>query len=281
MKANQADFSVAALCRVLGVSPSGYYAWLCREPSKRALENAALTVRIEAIHKHSRGTYGALRIHAELVDDNTVVGRNRVARLMRSAGIEGVSRRRKRRTTVRSDEAKAATDLVEREFSAAGPDKIWVADITYVPTMAGFIFLAVVVDVWSRRVVGWSLADHLRTSLVLAALDMAIVQRCPDGVVHHSDKGCQYTSIAFGRRCREFGVRPSTGSTGDCFDNAMAESFFATLECELIDRRHFRSKAEAKMAVFDFIEGWYNPHRRHSALDYKSPVTYERDRSAA
>ena len=164
---------------------------------------------------------------------------------------------------------------MERDFSATGPDRLWVADLTYVHTWEGFLYLAVVVDAWSRRVVGWSMATHLRTELVLDALDMAIKQRRPENVIHHSDQGCQYTSLAFGDRCREAGVRPSMGSVGDCYDNALCESFFATLECELLDRHRFRTQAEAKLAIFKFIEGWYNPHRRHSALDQKSPIKYE------
>ncbi len=159
---------------------------------------------------------------------------------------------------------------------APGPNRLWVADITYIPTWAGFLYLAVVLDAFSRRIVGWAMATHLRTELVLEALNMALAQRRPAGVIHHSDQGTQYTSIAFGIRCREAGARPSMGSVGDCFDNAMCESFFATLECELLDRRRFHTQAEARMAVFEFIEGWYNPHRRHSALDYLSPINYER-----
>ncbi len=172
--------------------------------------------------------------------------------------------------------ARPAPDLVERQFEAAGPDRLWVADITYVPTWAGFLYLAVVLDAWSRRVIGWAMETHLRTELVLAALDMALAQRRPADVIHHSDQGCQYTSVAFGKRCREAGVRPSMGSVGDAYDNALCESFFATLECERLDRRRFRTQAEARLAVFDFIEGWYNPRRRHSALDYLSPMVYER-----
>ena len=270
MRANQASYPVAALCRVLGVSSSGYYAWLERPPSKRAQVNAALKVRIEKIHERSRGTYGSPRIHAELAAEGERVGRNRVARLMREAGLEGASRRRGPRTTRRDRDARPAPDLVERDFVAAGPDRLWVADVTYIPTWAGFLYLAVVMDAWRRRVVGWSMATHLRTELVLEALNMALWQRRPEAVVHHSDQGTQYTSIAFGLRCKEVGVRPSMGSAGDCFDNALCESFFATLECELLDRRRFRTQAEAKMAIFEFIEGWYNPHRRHSALDYES-----------
>jgi putative transposase len=195
---------------------------------------------------------------------------------MRSAGLAGVSRRRWPCTTRRAEKARPAPDLVERDFSADGPNRLWVADITYIPTWAGFLYLAVVLDVFSRRVVGWAMANHLRTSLVLDALEMAIGQRRPGDVIHHSDQGSQYTSIAFGNRCHEAGVRPSMGSVGDAYDNALCESFFATLECELIDRRRFRSQAEARIAVFTFIEGWYNPRRRHSALDYLSPVDYER-----
>jgi hypothetical protein len=165
---------------------------------------------------------------------------------------------------------------VDRNFTATGPDQLWVADITYVPTWAGFLYLAIVLDVWSRRVVGWAMETHLRTELVLKALDMAAWRRKPDGVIHHSDQGTQYTSVAFGRRCEEMGVRPSLGSVGDAYDNAMAESFFASLECELIDRRSFRSHAEGRRAVFHYIEGWYNPRRRHSALGYESPMSFER-----
>jgi putative transposase len=194
---------------------------------------------------------------------------------MRAAGLPGVSRRPSVHTTQRAEESRPAPDLVNRDFTATGPDQLWVADITYIKTWVGFLYLAVVLDAWSRRVVGWSMALHLRTELVLEALDMALWQRRPKAVIHHSDQGCQYTSIAFGQRCRQAGVRPSMGSRGDCYDNAMCESFFATLECELLDRRSFRTQAEARMAIFDFIEGWYNPHRRHSALGYLSPALFE------
>lgn len=282
MKANQAEYPVTVMCEVLGVSRSGYYAWLGRPPSKRAIANEELTERIRAIHEDSRETYGAPRIYAELRDEGERVGKNRIARLMNEAGIEGVSRRRRRGTTKRNEDARPAPDLVERDFGApTGPDQLWVADITYIPTWAGFLYLAVVVDAWSRRVVGWAMANHLRTGLVLDALNMALWQRRPEAVIHHSDQGTQYTSIAFGLRCKEAGVRPSMGSVGDCYDNAMCESFFATLECELLDRRPFRTQAEAKMAVFGFIEGFYNPRRRHSALGQMSPVKFEKKHAAA
>jgi len=276
--ANQALHRTATLCRVLGVSPSGYYAWRQRRPSQRAQTDAVLLERIRAIHARSRGTYGVPRVHAELAAESTQVGRKRVARLMRTAGLMGLSRRKGCWTTLRDREARPAPDLVARDFTAAGPDRLWVADITYIPTWAGFLYLAVVLDAWSRRVVGWAMANHLRTELVLEALDMAIWQRRPAEVIHHSDQGCQYTAIAFGLRCREAGVRPSMGSVGDAYDNALAESFFATLECELLDRRRFRTQVEARMAVFEYLEGWYNPHRRHSALRYLSPVAYEQRR---
>jgi putative transposase len=264
------------MCRVLAVSASGYYAWRKRPPSIRARADAELTSRITAIHQYSRGTYGTPRIHEELLAASIRVGRKRVARLMKAAGLCGVSRRKWVATTVREPGARPAPDLVERNFIAAAPNRLWVADITYIPTWAGFLYLAVVLDTFSRRIVGWAMETHLRTELVLQALNLALGQRRPAAVIHHSDQGSQYTSIAFGQRCREAGVRPSMGSVGDCFDNAMCESFFATLECELLDRCRFKTQIEARMAVFEFIEGWYNPHRRHSALDYLSPINYER-----
>jgi len=275
MRANQADFPIATMARVLAVSKAGYYAWLVRKPSARAEADAALLRRVRTIHAVSRGTYGAPRIHAELKADNEAVSRKRVARLMRQAALAGVSRRRGPVTTRRDQEARPAPDLVDRDFPAEAPNQLWVADITYVPTLAGFLYLAVVLDAWSRRIVGWSMANHLRTELVLDAFEMALGQRRPADVVHHSDQGSQYTSLAFGGRCREAGVRPSMGSVGDAYDNAMCESFFATLECELLARRRFPSQSEARMAVFSYIEGWYNPGRRHSALGYLSPIAYE------
>jgi putative transposase len=264
------------MCRVLGVSPSSYYAWRGREPSARARQDAVLTERIRAIHKRSRGTYGVPRVHVELAEEGFGVSRKRVARLMRTAGLRGVSRRKGTQTTQPDRDARPAPDLVDRDFSASAPDQLWVADITYIPTWAGFLYLAVVLDAFSRRVVGWAMAAHLRTQLVLDALDMAISQRRPHGVVHHSDQGTQYTSLAFGTRCREAGVRPSMGSVGDCYDNALCESFFATLECELLQRHRFRTHAEARMEIFWFIEAWYNPTRRHSGIDFLSPLNYER-----
>lgn len=273
----KANHPVATMCRVLEVSPSGYWAWSKRPPSVRACADVQLTTTIRDIHARSRGTYGVPRVHAELRDTGTRCSRKRVARLMRAAGLEGVHRRRSVHTTVRDHDAAPAPDLVERLFSATCPDVLWVADITYVPTWQGFLYVAVVLDAFSRRVVGWSMAGHLRTELILDALDMAIARRRPgEGLIHHSDRGTQYTSIAFGRRCREAGIALSMGSTGDCFDNAMAESFFASLETELIDRSSWRTRTDARLAVFDYIEAFYNPHRRHSALGYLSPAEFER-----
>ena len=241
-----------------------------REKSDRAIES-----QIEEIHRWSQGTYGVPRMHAELAARGTCVGRKRVARLMRRRRLRGVTRRKGTFTTVRDREARPAPDLVLRNFAAVGPNRLWLADITYIPTWAGFLYLAVVLDAWSRRVVGWAMATHLRSELVLEAFNMAVAQRRPTNVIHHSDQGCQYTSLAFGRRCELMGVRPSMGSVGDAYDNALCESFFATLECELIDRERFPTPVKARLAVFDFIEGWYNPRRRHSALGYLSPIAFE------
>lgn len=273
----KANHHVRTMCRVLGVSSSGYWAWSKRPPSARSRADATLIDDIRRIHGRSRGTYGVPRVHAELRSDGVACGRKRVARLMRLAGLEGVHRRRTTRTTVRDRTAAPAPDLVERSFVASAPDRLWVADITYLPTWSGFLYLAVVVDAFSRAVVGWSMASHLRTALILDALGMAIARRRPaEGLVHHSDRGTQYTSLAFGRRCREVGISLSMGSTGDAYDNAMAESFFASLETELIDRSSWPTRAEARLAVFDYIEAFYNPHRRHSALGYLSPAAFER-----
>ena len=276
MSEHRAEHRVTTMCRLLGVSPSGYYAWEAREPSARSQSNEQLLGRIRAHHLNSDGNYGRIRILKDLQAEGLLVGHNRVARLMRKAGLVGVSRRKGCWTTRRDRDARPAPDLVERAFVAQAPNKLWVADITYIPTWAGFLYLAVVLDVFSRRIVGWAMANHLRTELILEALNMALERRRPTDVIHHSDQGCQYTSIAFGSRCKEAGVRPSMGSVGDCFDNAMAESFFATLECELLAKHKFHTQAQAVPVVFQFIEGWYNTRRRHSAIDCLSPIEFER-----
>jgi len=234
-----------------------------------------LTEEIQEIHDRSRGTYGAPRVHAALQAGGIRVGKKRVARLMKAAGLQGVSRRKRPSTTIRGEGARQAPDLVERDFSASGPDRLWVADITYVPTDRGYLYLSVVLDAFSRRAQSWTMADHLRTELVLDALDMAAQQRSPEETIHHSDQGSQYAAIAFGERCKAEGVRPSMGSVGDCYDNALCESFFATLECELIERETFADRSEARHSIFRFIEGFYNPDRLHSTIGYLSPVDYE------
>ena len=283
MKENRATFPLAAMCRVLGLSPSGYYDWLTRPPSDRARRDIELQGKILLIWGGSGETYGCPRIHAELRAAGERVSRKRVARLMRDLGIQGVTRRRFKTMTTRKDaKARPAPDLVNRNFSADGPDQLWVADITHVPTWAGWLYLAVVLDAWSRRIVGWAMAPHMRAELVEGALAMAISNRNPKGrVVHHSDRGSQYTSLAFGKRCREAGIVQSMGSVGDAYDNAMCESFFATLECELLDRSRFPTPADARRQVFGFIEGFYNTRRIHSALGYKSPANFERLNHAA
>jgi putative transposase len=275
--ANQADLPVRTMCRALGVSTSGFYAWRDRKPSPRAMANAVMTERIRQIHKDSYDSYGMPRVREELQEQGEVISRKRIARLMRVGGIRGISRRRAFTVTTRRDQKqRPAPDLVQRRFHADGPDQLWVADMTYVPTWVGFVYLAVVLDVWSRRVVGWAIGDNMTTDLVLSALNMALAQRKPKQVIHHSDQGSQYTSLAFGNRCRQMGVTPSMGTVGDAYDNAMAESFFATLECELIARKTFETRSQARMALFTWIEGWYNPRRRHSGLGYKSPMNFER-----
>jgi len=279
----KANHKIAVMCRVLGVSKSGYHAWVARPPSQRSIDDATISAAIEQVWVRSRRTYGAPRVHIELrLDHDIRCGRKRVARLMRTAGIEGVHRRKRRGLTRRDLNALPSSDLVERDFRPAAPDRLWVADITQQWTGEGWLYLAVVIDAFSRRVVGWSMAAHLRTELVLDAFNMAVWNRRPDGeLVHHSDHGCQYTSLAFGRRLREAGIVGSMGTVGDCFDNAAAESFFATLKTELLSRRPWATRAETTTAIFDYVEGFYNRRRRHSTLDYLSPTDYEQTYATA
>lgn len=274
----RANHRLVRLCRLLGVSRSGFLAWTARPGSARAAADAELRDRIATIHRASRGTYGVPRVHAELRAQGIRVGRKRVARLMREAGLVGVHRRRRSRVAPRPlGRPWLAPDLVRRQFRAAGPDRLWVADITYLPTAAGFLYLATVLDAWSRRVVGWSMAPHLRTELVLDALNAAVTARRPGpGLVFHSDRGTQYTSLALGTRLAEAGIVPSMGSPGSAYDNALAESFFASLETELIDRSTWATHDQARLDVFDWLEAFYNRVRRHSALGHLAPVEFER-----
>jgi putative transposase len=276
--AKKAEHSIKIMCRVLGVSRSGFHAWVVREPSARAVADARLSERIAAIHADSRKTYGSPRVHAELrLEDHLRVGRKRVERLMRLAELSGQVKRRRGRTTIRVQGVRTAPDLVERDFAPTAVNRLWCADITYVRTWEGWLYLASVMDCYSRRIVGWAIADHLRAELVVDALEMAVARRRPDaGLVHHSDQGSQYTSLVFTRRCRAVGIDVSMGSRGDCFDNAVLESFHASLKKDLIHRRSWPTKAEARTAIFDYIEAFYNRRRRHSTLAMLSPVEFEK-----
>jgi putative transposase len=276
IEVEKASYPIAVLCRVLGVSVSGYHAWRGRPQSPRRQHDNALCAWIAHIHRDSRRTYGAPRVHAELRADGARVGRKRVARLMRELGLEGAYRRKYRRITIADATQPPAPDLVRRDFRATRRDQLWVADITYVRTWQGWLYVALVIDTYSRRVVGWSMRDDLQAELVVDALEMAVWRRQPTaGLVHHSDRGSQYTSWAIGRTLRDSGILQSMGSRGDAYDNAQAESFMSTLKTELVDRRSWPTRDAARRAIFDYIEGWYNPRRRHSALDYHSPIEYE------
>ena len=274
--AQKAHHPVGALCRALGVSRSGFHAWERRGPSARARADVDLLERIRAIHADSRGSYGRPRMHAELRHRGVRVSRKRVARLMREAGLCGLVRRRRATTTIRVPGVRPAPDLVRRDFRPAEPNALWVADLTQMATWEGPLYLAVVLDCFSRRVVGWAMAEHMRAELVVEALEMAVGRRKPDvGLVHHSDQGSQYVSLVFGQRCREAGIDVSMGSRGCALDNAVCESFFASLKKELIRRRAWPTRRDAQTAIFRWIEGWYNRRRLHSTLGYLSPAQYE------
>lgn len=284
VQAEKANHRVNAMCRTLKVSKSGFYGWRDRTPSSaRAKSDAALSEKIVRIHMDSRETYGAPRIHFELRALGVRCARKRVARLMRKAGLFGCGgRRRKIRTTLRSRTERTpppAPDLVRRNFTPEAADRLWVADITYVRTWEGWLYLSFVLDTYSRRIVGWSMANNLKTELVLDAVNMAIYTRRPQpGLIHHSDRGSQYTSVEFGSRLREAGLLPSMGSVADAYDNSMAESFVSTLKRELIHRHSWPSRQMARTAIFEYIEGFYNTRRRHSALGNLSPREYEEAR---
>lgn len=274
----QAGHSVKRACELLQVSRAAFYSRRNGEPGPRAVRDAELTQKITEVHADSRGSYGAPRIHAVLRRSGDGCGRRRVARLMRQAGLQGRHRRRTHRTTIPDPNAVTRPDLVLRDFQPdpAALDARWCGDITYIATEEGWLYLATVIDIASRRVVGWATADHLRTELVADALQAACRTRRPDGpVIFHSDRGCQYTSREFAELAAEFGVRLSVGRTGQCWDNALAESFFATLKRELISDRSWPSRAAARSAIFEWVEGWYNIRRLHSSLGYRSPADYE------
>ena len=277
ISAEKASTPVSVCCALLGVSRSGYYDWERSAPSDRALSDAWLTERIREIWAENRKVYGSPRIHADLrLKHGIRVGRKRVERLMREAGISGLVRRKRGRTTISVPGVRVADDLVERQFRPAAPNVLWIADPTYLRTWEGWLYLAAVQDAYSRRIVGWSMADHMRSELVVDALQMAVSRRRPaPGLIHHSDQGSQYVSLAFGQAARDAGIARSMGSKGDCYDNAVAESFFATLKKELVHRRSWPTRRELTSEVFEYIEAFYNRTRRHSTLDYLSPADYE------
>jgi transposase InsO family protein len=270
--------NVKRACELLQVSRSAYYSHSGPNSSAREREDAELTTKIIGIHRESAGTYGAPRVHAELLDSGRRHSRKRVARLMRTAGLIGTRPRRWRKTTIPDPTASGRADLIARDFTAdaSAINTRWCGDITYIPTWEGWLYLATVIDIASRRVVGWATADHLRTELVETALHNAVAARRPDAeVIFHSDRGCQYTSAQYAAAATAAGVRLSVGRTGQCWDNALAESFFATIKTELLSRRTWPTRAAAHRAIFEYVEGWYNTHRRHSSLGYLSPVRYE------
>jgi putative transposase len=276
IRAERANHAVATLCRVLEVSRAGFYAAERRSPCQRQLEDDQLGVAIGEIHRDSRETYGAPRVHAMLRRRGICVSRKRVARLMRRQGISGLIRRRRGKTTIRVPGVVTAPDLVRREWNPEAPNRLWVADITYVRTWEGWLYLAAVLDCHSRRCVGWSLQDHLRAELVVDAVQMAISRRRPGpGLVHHSDHGSQYVSLAMGEHLREAAVDVSMGSKGSALDNAVIESFFSTLNRELVNRYSWPTKADARLAVFEWIEVFYNRIRSHSGISYLSPAAFE------
>jgi len=278
IEAEQAEFPISLSARMLGVSRSGFHAWRRRAACDRTLSDAWLTERIKQTHVQSRGTYGSPRVHAELRRQGIRVGRKRVERLMRAAGLSGYHKRRKGTTTIRVQGVRVADDLVERDFNPSAPDRLWCADIKEIPTWEGKLYLASVLDCFSRKVVGWSMRADMQAELVVDALEMAVARRRPvPGLVHHSDQGSQYVALVFGQRLRTHEIAQSMGSKGDCFDNAAIESYHATLEKDMLRRRSFRTKQEARTAIFDYIESFYNRERLHSTLGYRSPEEFERN----
>jgi putative transposase len=277
ISAEKARTPISMSCRLLGVSRSGYYEWAANRPSERAQEDATLIERILAIHSTNRGVYGSPRIHAELrMAYGIQVGRKRVERLMREARISGMMRRRRGRTTISVPGVRVADDLVDRQFRPAGPNQLWVADVTYLRTWEGWLYLAAVQDAYSRAIVGWSMAEHMRAELVVDALQMAVARRRPQpGLIHHSDQGSQYVSLALGQAARDAGIARSMGSKGDAYDNAVAESFFATLKKELVHRRSWPTRHQLGSEVFEYIEAFYNRVRRHSTLGMLAPLEFE------
>ena len=272
------EFSLRVMCRVLGVSPSGYYAWRSRPESTRSREDRRLKAKIRAFHAKSRGTYGSARIHADLREDGESCGRHRVARLMREDALVGAKAKQFRTTTDSKHSDPVAPNLLNQEFSVETPDRVWAGDITYLRTREGWCYLAVLLDLHSRFVVGWSLSSSLDRELPLAALEQAVARRRPGpGLLHHSDRGCQYTCGEYQQRLEQLGMTASMSRTGNCYDNAVVESFFDSLKTE-IGHELFDSREAARQKVFEYIEAFYNQRRRHSALGHVSPAAFERQR---
>ena len=277
IRAEKANFPITVMCRVLEVSTAGYYAWSKRKPSRRHVANQRLVMAIKDIHVGSRRTYGAPRVRAELVARGAAVGRNRVARLMRQEGIQARRKRKFRRTTDSKHALPVAPNVLQRDFEADAPNEAWVTDITYIWTLEGWLYLAAILDLFSRRVVGWAMSTSLDRGLALDALQMALQARQPPpGLVHHSDRGCQYASHDYRAVLDAHGIVCSMSRKGDCWDNAVAESFFGSLKAELINDMDFATRAEARSAIFDYIEVFYNRRRRHSYLGFLSPADHER-----
>jgi len=278
------ELPVSLQCELLGVSESGYWAWVRRAPSDRALHDAWLTERIRHVHAASKGRYGSPRVHAMLRREGIRVGEKRVERLMRAAGLQGAHRRRRKGCTVGAEGVEPFSDLVGRDFRPEAPNRVWCADIKQIKTGEGWLYLAAVQDLFSRRIVGWAMAPHMRQELVMAALEMAVkARRPPKGTIHHSDHGGQFIGLTFGQACHDAGIAQSMGAVGSCFDNAVAETFFATLtkECLLHDApKTWATRAELRSAIFEYIEGFYNPTRLHSTLGMRSPAEFEANHAA-
>jgi len=282
MAEHRERFRIRKLCEVLDVSRSGFYAWLHRQPSRRERENEAIAVHVREVHRQSREIYGSPRIYAELRDEGKGWGRHRVARIMREEGLRARCARRFRWIATKHEELPASPDLLRRKFVASSPNQVWVGDFTIIRTGEGWLHLAMLLDLFSRKVVGWATSANPRQELALEALRMAIAQRQPrPGLTHHSDRGAQYASAEYQNLLDRHGIRCSMSRPGNCLDNAVAESFFHTLKTEWIYHAHYKTRREARLAIFEYIEGFYNTERRHSSLDYQSPEDYERRQSAA
>jgi len=272
----KADLSIARKCALFGVSSSGFYAWKQRKPSQRQLDDMVLLAHIRSQFHTSHETYGSPRMHVELQEDGLAIGRHRVARLMRENSLKALQKRRFKKTTDSDHGGPVAANILDQDFSAEQPDRKWAADISYIWTAEGWLYLAIVVDLFSRRIVGWATSDRMKKDLALTAMKRALALRQPPrGILHHSDRGSQYCSGDYQKLLADHGILPSMSGKGNCYDNAMVETVFKTIKSELIWRAIWQSRAETKIALGRYIDGFYNPVRRHSALGYKSPCRFE------